>query len=143
MPALHKKKGLSYQEIPHERHSLYCARGHRLFEKKDSEIGRDDLGKASFIARGYLHEYDLQRVGHSTAEITVETMEAQLVPILTVSTSAICRRTVLGRGSTCRRTPQAASSFNRADWARKTSSISNPSSSSPFAQLHFIPMKLA
>jgi DNA-binding transcriptional LysR family regulator len=83
MPAFHKRKGLSYQKILHEKHSLYCARGHRLFEKKDSEIGRDDLGKASFIARGYLHDYDLQRVGHGTAEATVETMEAQLVLILT------------------------------------------------------------
>ena len=83
IPAFHKKKGLSYQKILHEKHSLYCARGHRLFEKNDSEIGQDELGKASFIARGYLHEYDLQRVGHGAAEATVETMEAQLVLIMT------------------------------------------------------------
>ncbi len=83
IPAFRKKKGLSYQKILDEKHSLYCARGHPLFEKKDSEIGRDDLGKASFIARSYLHESDLQRVGHGTAEATVETMEAQLVLILT------------------------------------------------------------
>ena len=83
MPAFQKKKGLNYQKILDERHSLYCARGHQLFEKKDSEIERSDIGKASFITRGYMQEYDLQRVGHDTAEATVETMEAQLVLILT------------------------------------------------------------
>ena len=83
MPAFHKKKGLNYQKLLDEKHSLYCARGHQLFEKKDSEIERNDIGKASFIARGYMQEYDLQLVEHCTAEATVETMEAQLVLILT------------------------------------------------------------
>ena len=34
MPAFHKKKGLNYQNTLDEKHSLYCATGHRLFAGK-------------------------------------------------------------------------------------------------------------
>ena len=83
IPAFHRKKGLKYQKILDEKHSLYCAKGHPLFDKSDCDIGADDLSEASFVARGYLHKYDLKRVGHSIAEANVETMEAQLVLIQT------------------------------------------------------------
>lgn len=84
VPAFQKKtKEFEYHAILRERHSLYCARGHELFARSDEEIRKDDLARHAFVARGYLHQYDLQRVGHQSAEATVETMEAQLVLILT------------------------------------------------------------
>jgi LysR family transcriptional regulator, transcriptional activator for bauABCD operon len=83
VPTFNKRKDFAYHKILNEKQSLYCARGHWLFDKADAEIGTHDLTKTAFIARGYLHQYDLQRVGHRSAEATVETMEAQLVLILT------------------------------------------------------------
>ena len=41
------------------------------------------LSDHAFVARGYLHSHDLKRIGHRGAEATVETMEAQLILILT------------------------------------------------------------
>ncbi len=83
VPAFHKKTGLSYKKILDERHSLYCGRGHHIFDMNDSEIRQEDIDSSSFVARGYLHKYDLQRVGHGNPEANVETMEAQLVLIQT------------------------------------------------------------
>jgi DNA-binding transcriptional LysR family regulator len=83
VPTFNKRKDFAYHKILDEKHSLYCACGHWLFDRADVDIEKDDLTKTAFIARGYLHQYDLQRVGHRSAEATVETMEAQLVLILT------------------------------------------------------------
>jgi len=82
-PSFQKNKTLSYRRILAEKQSLYCSSGHHLFERKDAVIGHHDLERASFVARGYLHRYDLERVGHGRADAIVETMEAQLVLILT------------------------------------------------------------
>jgi LysR family transcriptional regulator, transcriptional activator for bauABCD operon len=83
VPSFHKKKDFRYHWILDEKQSLYCARGHPLFERSDAEIAAGDLESTGFIARGYLHQFDVQRVGHHNVEATVETMEAQLVLILT------------------------------------------------------------
>lgn len=83
VPSFDSKRDFSYHWILDENQSLYCARGHPLFARSDSEITMDDLKGTGFIARAYLHQYDVQRVGHHNVEATVETMEAQLVLILT------------------------------------------------------------
>jgi LysR family transcriptional regulator, transcriptional activator for bauABCD operon len=83
VPTSNRRSELEYRKILEERQSLYCASGHPLFDRADIDITEDDLESAAFVARGYLHQYDLRRIGHRSAEATVETMEAQLVLILT------------------------------------------------------------
>jgi DNA-binding transcriptional LysR family regulator len=83
VPSSNKRPEFNYQTLLKEKHSLYCALGHPLFDRPDAGITNEDLQVCPFIARGYLHQYDLQRIGHRDAEATVETMEAQLVLILT------------------------------------------------------------
>lgn len=83
VPAANKRAELSYQMLLEEKHSLYCSRDHPVFNKKSTEITKEDIKNHAFIARGYLHQHDLRRIGHRDAEATVETMEAQLALILT------------------------------------------------------------
>lgn len=82
IPSQNRRAELAYRKLFEERQSLYCARGHRLFEKEEARITPADLEATGFVARSYLHSEDLKRVGHRSAEATVETMEAQLILIL-------------------------------------------------------------
>lgn len=82
VPSRNRRSELDYTALFEERQSLYCARGNPLFERRDCDISHDSLAEHAFVARGYLHSDDLKRVGHQGAEATVETMEAQLILIL-------------------------------------------------------------
>jgi DNA-binding transcriptional LysR family regulator len=82
MPSLNRRAELSYAPLFEEKQSLYCARGHPLFDERDDRIATERLSDHAFVARGYLHSHDLKRIGHRGAEATVETMEAQLILIL-------------------------------------------------------------
>ena len=82
MPNQNRRAELAYAKLFEERQSLYCAKGHRLFEKDEVRITPADLGESAFVARSYLHSEDLKRAGHRSADATVETMEAQLILIL-------------------------------------------------------------
>jgi DNA-binding transcriptional LysR family regulator len=81
MPTLTKRSDLSYVPLSAERQSLYCAKGHPLFDKNDQWAERH-LSRHAIVARGYLHSRDLKRLGHRQADATVEMMEAQLILIL-------------------------------------------------------------
>ena len=82
MPCTNRKSELEYVPILEEKQSLYCARGHALFPVPESEITAASLSEHAFVARGYLHQYDLKRIGHRGADATVEMMESQLILIL-------------------------------------------------------------
>jgi LysR family transcriptional regulator, transcriptional activator for bauABCD operon len=82
MPSRNRRSDLDYVPLAQEKQSLYCGRGHSLFGESDSELSVTGLVKHAFVARGYLHSDDLKRIGHRLAEATVETMEAQLILIL-------------------------------------------------------------
>ena len=73
---------LDYLPLFTERQSLYCAKGHPLFDVPDKAIAASDLAAHAFIARQYLHRFDLVRIGHLEAEAIVDTMESQLMLIL-------------------------------------------------------------
>ena len=73
---------LDYLPLFHEQQSLYCATGHPLFDVPDKKIAASDLVGHAFIARHYLHRFDLVRIGHLEAEAVVDTMESQLMLIL-------------------------------------------------------------
>lgn len=83
VPTFQQARELEYKQLVHEHHSLYCGKGHALFARDDDDFDTEELKQHPFIARGYLHQHDLQRVGHIAANATVETMEAELVLLLT------------------------------------------------------------
>jgi DNA-binding transcriptional LysR family regulator len=83
VPSRNRRAELEYSPLFEEKQSLYCARGHPLFDRDDRDTSAAALAEHAFVARGYLHSEDLKRIGHRGAEATVETMEAQLILILT------------------------------------------------------------
>ena len=82
-PSLRRRADLEYLRIFEEKQALYCGSTHPLFAAAERSISSAVLSDHAFVARGYLHSQDLKRIGHRGAEATVETMEAQLVLILT------------------------------------------------------------
>lgn len=82
VPSLNRRSELLYQPLFAERQSLYCASRHPLACWPGDDVPASALGEHAFVARGYLHSEDLRRIGHRGAEATVETMEAQLILIL-------------------------------------------------------------
>lgn len=82
IPCTNKRSELDYVAVMEEKQSLYCARGHPLFRRADAEITSGALAHHPFVARGYLHQFDLKLIGHHGAEATVEMMESQLILIL-------------------------------------------------------------
>lgn len=82
VPCANKRSELDYLPLFKERQSLYCAKGHPLFGVPDAAITDAILSEHPFVARGYLHQYDLKRIGHHGEEATVEMMESQLILIL-------------------------------------------------------------
>jgi LysR family transcriptional regulator, transcriptional activator for bauABCD operon len=82
MPCINKRSELYYLPVLEERQSLYCARTHPLFDLPDRRITNDVLSDHAFVARGYLQQFDLKRIGHRGEAATVEIMEAQLILVL-------------------------------------------------------------
>lgn len=82
MPCINKRAEFEYLPLLEEKQSLYCGRSHRLFKLPPQEAATVDLCDEPFAARGYLHHFDLKRIGHREARATVEMMEAQIMLIL-------------------------------------------------------------
>lgn len=82
MPCTRKRFELHYVPLLAEKQSLYCARGHPLCTLPDAVITSGVLSEHAFVARGYLHQFDLERIGHRGEAATVEMMEAQLILVL-------------------------------------------------------------
>jgi DNA-binding transcriptional LysR family regulator len=82
VPCTNKRSELHYLPVLEEKQSLYCARSHPLFNLPNPRITSDVLSDHPFVARGYLHQFDLKRIGHHGEAATVEIMEAQLVLVL-------------------------------------------------------------
>lgn len=73
---------LTYVPLYEEQQNLYLSNQHRLFDVASGKITRDVLSGSAFVSRRYLHNSDLSSVGHSSAQAIVDTMEAQLVLIM-------------------------------------------------------------
>lgn len=82
VPVRARRSEFAYAPLHAEKQSLYCATSHPLAKKADARLAAATLAEHAFVARGYLHSNDLKRIGHRRAEATVETMEAQLILIL-------------------------------------------------------------
>jgi DNA-binding transcriptional LysR family regulator len=82
VPCINKRSELHYLPVLDEKQSLYCARSHPLFALANARITNDVLSDHPVVARGYLHQFDLKRIGHHCEAATVEIMEAQLILVL-------------------------------------------------------------
>lgn len=78
-PFFRQIPGLRHVPLFQERHALYCATGHPLASQQD--VPTSALGREPFVARGYLHRYDVARVGHVEPAALVDMMEPQAVLI--------------------------------------------------------------
>lgn len=74
-----KTVGITYVPLFKELHSLFAADDHPL--TRQSSVNAEGVQKYPFVARKYLHRYDLERVGHLSPAAVVETMEAQAILI--------------------------------------------------------------
>lgn len=71
--------GLSERPLFQELHALYCATNHPLARIRT--VGPEALQPYPFVARGYLHRYDMERVGQVKPAALVDTMESQALLI--------------------------------------------------------------
>ncbi|MBD9596906.1 LysR family transcriptional regulator [Ensifer sp. ENS05] len=74
-PFFRKTVGIVYLPLFKELHAIFCAGEHPLASKRD--VTTAQLQQYPFVARRYLHRYDLERVGHLSPAAVVEAMEAQ------------------------------------------------------------------
>lgn len=72
--------GLTYQPLHREQHWLYCSDRHPLFAQR--RIPSEVITQQRMVARGYWTQAELARHGFRHSEATVESMEAQLILIL-------------------------------------------------------------
>ncbi|WP_462378823.1 LysR family transcriptional regulator [Pseudomonas sp. Marseille-QA0892] len=72
--------GLIYQPLYREQHWLYCSDRHPLFSETDVTIER--VSEQRMVGRGYWSQAELARQGLKQSAATVESMEAQLILIL-------------------------------------------------------------
>lgn len=79
-PGRSKAAGITYVPLYRERQAMFCGAGHPLFGSP--KVSLREITQAPFVARRYLHRYDLEIVGHLEAGAIVEQMEAQAALIL-------------------------------------------------------------
>ncbi|MBB6488902.1 LysR family transcriptional regulator [Rhizobium lusitanum] len=74
-----KTTGIVYIPLFNEQHALFCSNEHVLAGREAVEIA--ELKRYAFVARRYLHRYDLERVGHVSSGAVVEEIESQALLI--------------------------------------------------------------
>ncbi|WP_303978393.1 LysR family transcriptional regulator [Dongia mobilis] len=72
--------GITYVPLYRERQAIFCGAGHPLFGRR--KVSLEQIRKAPFVARRYLHRFDLEIVGHLQASAIVDQMEAQAALVL-------------------------------------------------------------
>lgn len=78
-PAFQPVAGLGELPLFRERHALYCAAQHPLAGL--TNVDAASLQAYPFAARGYLHRYDIGRIGQVQPAALVDSMEAQALLI--------------------------------------------------------------
>ncbi|TIU48036.1 MAG: LysR family transcriptional regulator [Mesorhizobium sp.] len=74
-----KTVGVVYIPLFNEQHAIFCANDHPLASQELVETA--ELKRYAFVARRYLHRYDLERVGHLNPGAVVEEIESQAILI--------------------------------------------------------------
>ena len=75
-----RMNGLMYQALYREQHWLYCSDRHALFEQR--RIPAEVITQQRMVGRGYWSQAELARHGFKDSAATVESMEAQLILVL-------------------------------------------------------------
>ncbi|MCY1345961.1 aminoethylphosphonate catabolism associated LysR family transcriptional regulator [compost metagenome] len=75
-----RMNGLVYQPLYREQHWLYCSDRHPLFDGR--RIPAEVITQQRMVGRGYWSQAELARHGFKHSAATVESMEAQLILIL-------------------------------------------------------------
>src|SRR5690606_34211855 len=75
-----RMNGLLEQPLYHEQHWLYCSDRHPLFEER--RIPAELITQQRMVGRGYWSQAELARHGFKHSAATVESMEAQLILVL-------------------------------------------------------------
>lgn len=78
-PAFQPVAGLDEVPLYREKHALYCAAEHPL--ARIGGVSAETLRNYPFAARGYLHRYDIGRIGQVQPAALVDSMEAQALLI--------------------------------------------------------------
>lgn len=84
-PFYHHIPNLNYIRLFDEPHSLYCGRGHYLFDRKADEISRHDVEKQPRVRRGYVPASAPLFKQEQPATATVFDMEAMMHLLLSGS----------------------------------------------------------
>ena len=75
-----RMNGLVYQPLYREQHWLYCSDRHPLFAER--RIPAEVITQQRMVGRGYWSQAELARHGFKHSAATVESMEAQLILVL-------------------------------------------------------------
>ncbi|KRW60935.1 LysR family transcriptional regulator [Pseudomonas sp. TTU2014-080ASC] len=75
-----RMNGLVYQPLYREQHWLYCSERHSLFKAR--RIPAEVITQQRMVGRGYWSQAELARHGFKHSAATVESMEAQLILVL-------------------------------------------------------------
>ncbi len=84
-----RMSGLVYMPLYREQHWLYCSNRHPLYSER--RIPEQVITQQRMVGRGYWSQAELARHGFKHSAATVESMEAQLILVLSGATSATCR----------------------------------------------------
>ncbi|KAA8735247.1 LysR family transcriptional regulator [Acinetobacter qingfengensis] len=76
-----KVSGIIYQPIYQEQHWLFCSDKHAFFSQRHLTEGQ--VTQEKMVRRGYWSHHELAKHGFKNSSATVESMEAQLILILT------------------------------------------------------------
>jgi DNA-binding transcriptional LysR family regulator len=78
----HKISGLEYEFLYEEHHSLYCGRGHPLFDRAGTPLPPAEVKTFPISSRGYWREGQLRQMGFERIEAVVYHIEPQLSLIM-------------------------------------------------------------
>jgi DNA-binding transcriptional LysR family regulator len=82
IPEVQPYQGLKFSPFKHEKHSLYCAKGHPLFTAADSDFSLAAMQDFQFVVRPYANMRELQHFPNAVVKATASNMEAQAMFIL-------------------------------------------------------------
>ncbi|MEK1912773.1 MULTISPECIES: LysR family transcriptional regulator [Pseudomonas] len=72
----HQLSGLRYQPLFEEEQNLYCAAGHPLFQRSDTDLTLEEICNTPYVGRGYMAENQRPHGLYFLQSATVYTMEA-------------------------------------------------------------------
>ncbi|MCF1470194.1 LysR family transcriptional regulator [Agrobacterium vitis] len=85
LPATQPFSGLKMTPFKEEHHSLYCAKGHPLFNEKAQDITKESVQRFDFVLRPYANKRELDLFPDAKPKAFASNMEAQAMFIMSGS----------------------------------------------------------